>query len=127
MTPEQLAISQLRDKAGWYCGDKRAGEVLAEYAATLKAEKQYHMDAINSIAKAVNMLGYTSAQIAEDVAGAANSVVVASLLYPNVGAYIEQVEEQLAAMTQSRNDAVVAAHLVADELATLRMVTETGK
>jgi hypothetical protein len=83
-------------------------------AETLKHEKQYHMDAINRIAKAVDMLGCTSAQIAEDVAGAANSVVVASLLYPNVGTYIKQVEDQLAAMTAARDKAIAAAHLAVE-------------
>lgn len=60
MTPEQQAISKLRDRGSWYCGDPRAAEVLGEYRAAVEAP----------------------------------------------------LRAQLAAMTQARDDAVAAAHLV---------------
>jgi hypothetical protein len=40
-TPEDTAISQLRTYNGWWNGDVRAREILAEYrAAVIKAERE---------------------------------------------------------------------------------------
>jgi len=96
MTTEQLAISQLRDKAGWYCGDPRAAEVLAAYRASVLAP-----------------------------------IIAAASFDPtkdrDFEACVRRLYREVADIRQARNDAVAAAHLVADELATLRMCVETGK
>lgn len=49
MTPEETAISKLRDRAGWYCGDARAREVLAEYRASVTQTDQAEAERLRTM------------------------------------------------------------------------------
>lgn len=80
MTPEQQAISKLRDLAGWYCGNPRAAEVLAEYRAAVEAPLRAQLAAL---------------RIARDDAVAAAHLLHDSATPDPAATLLEQVQQQI--------------------------------